>query len=182
MIIVTGCDNTGKSTLIKHISEKFHIPVAERFKPLPPEGPNDYGRWYAWVKCQFNKKEELIYDRLFIDELVYGPVRRKGYGISIAKMAELSTMMLMKQPLYIYTYLAQNEILKGWSEREQYIKAKEIGSILSKFNRVNHMWPITQLQYQYRFDYTQDYDYSGVDEMVEFYKRGVGYYGECSRF
>ena len=74
MIIVEGCDNTGKTTLIKNLTKRF--PILEPIKS-PGPGP-DLARWIC-KELLVNKHSKVkIYDRFFFSEFVYGPVLRGG--------------------------------------------------------------------------------------------------------
>ena len=178
MIIVTGCDNTGKTSLAEHLSKKFGFPIAKRFSHLPPQG-EEWNQWGEWVEQELEKPGELIYDRFFIDELVYGPVIRSGYGLSIREITMLSGMLLMKQPMYIYTKLPMNELLKSFEVRKQYIAPSDVSKILSQFNHVNSTWPVKDLSNMTRFSYINDSNYQRIDRVVETYlmRKGELQYG-----
>lgn len=169
MIIVTGVDNTGKSSLARHLSKEFGIAIAQRYHTLPP---TDGWEWYIWAKHQFEHKGELIYDRFFIDELVYGPVLRDKYVVSIEQMAQLSTMLVMRQPLFIYTKLPLEKIQEGFEVREQYPDATDLGKLLNKFERVMHTWPVKELKNCTRFCYLNDPNYRRIDLVVKNYLQG----------
>lgn len=169
MIIVTGVDNTGKSSLVRHLSEKFDIPIATRYHTLPP---TDGEEWYIWAKHQFEHKGELIYDRFFIDELVYGPVLRGKYVVSIEQMAQLSTMLVMRQPLFIYTKLPLEKIQESFAVREQYPDATDLGKLLNRFERVMRTWPVKELKNCTRFCYLHDPNYRRIDLVVKNYLQG----------
>ena len=166
MIIITGCDNTGKTSLIEHLSERFNIPIAKRFNPLPPKTPDEYDRWFCWVREQLEINTEFIHDRFFIDEFVYGPVKRGKYGCTIEQMALLSQMLLIRQPLYIYTEIPLTDLLRTFHEREQYIKKEDVAKILHQFRLVNSSWPVSQLTNKSRFSYKNDPNYNRIDLVV----------------
>ena len=169
MIIITGVDNTGKSSLARHLSEEFGIAIAQRYHTLPP---TDGEEWYTWAKHQFEHKGELIYDRFFIDELVYGPVLRNKYVASIEQMAQLSTMLVIKQPLFIYTKLPLEKIQEDFAVREQYPDATVLGKLLKKFERVIHTWPVKELKHYTRFCYLNDPKYRRISLVVKNYLQG----------
>jgi len=171
MIIVTGCDNTGKTSLVEHLTKEFNIPKAERFPSLPPKG-KEWLDYYEFTKQAFCKNEQAIHDRLFIDEFVYGPVKRGGYVLGIAKMAELTNLMLMAQPLLIYTYLPQENIVKSFGDREQFPEVGDIPKIMKQYVRVLHNWPINQLTNEAHFNYLSDSNYRRIDCVVKNYLLG----------
>jgi thymidylate kinase len=171
MIIVTGCDNSGKTTLVKHINEKFGIPIADRFSPLPPRTPSDWQKWYQWVLDNIERKEQVVYDRFLIDEFVYGPILRGSYNISFLQIAQLADALIMKQPLYIYTCPSPEYILSTYEDRKQYVDKDLIFEVLDQFNRVNKSWPINQLRNFTRFNYVGDPKKEIIDAEIETYLR-----------
>lgn len=170
MIIITGVDNTGKSTLANHLSETFGIPIATRYPVLPPE---DGDHWYNWMKSQIENKGESIHDRFFMDELVYGPVMRNGYITSIENMAQLSGMILIKQPLLIEARLPAWKILESFNERAQYPRENQIQQLLNRFDEISHLWPIQNLKHRTIFNYLIDSEFNDVDFIVQQYLRRI---------
>lgn len=160
MIIVTGCDNTGKSSLVKFLSKELDMPVAKRFPDGPPKTKDQWDEWYWYCERAFNDPEDKIYDRLFIDEFVYGPVIRGGLDLPIDKMAQLSELMLIRQPMYIYTIVPLDTIKKSFDERDQYPQVERIHDLMLRFNTVNNSWPVMCLSNRYDFDFTKDPDYN----------------------
>lgn len=179
MIIVTGCDNTGKSSLVKVLSKELDMPVADKFICSPPQTPGQWMGWAKWCERCINDPEDKIYDRLFIDEFVYGPVVRGKLDIPLYMMADLSNQLLIRQPLYIYTTAPSEVIKRTFHDREQYPKEEMVDKLLNKFWDVNHSWPINQLVHQYTFDFTKDPDYGGIlaylRSFPEIYKGGNVY-------
>ena len=172
MIIVTGSDSSGKTTLVKHINERFNVPIADRFHPLPPSTPSDWQRWYQWVLDSFEREDSVVYDRFLIDEYVYGPLLRGGYKISYKKMADLSGALLMKQPLYIYCCPGYNRVVETYYERDQYVDVSLVSQVIARFAHVNCTWPVNQLKNIHRFNYLMDPGRVMVDQVVEKYLGG----------
>ena len=178
MIVVTGVDNTGKTSLVKHLSEKFSIPIAPRDLRLPPV---DGEEWFEWCRKGLERKGNCLFDRFFLDEMVYGPVMRNGYVCSIQQMATLSSMMLIRQPLLVLTWLPTEENLKSFNERGQYPKPGDVKLLDRKFEEVLNSWPFTQLKNVKSFCYLIDGDYSRIDQEVKKYIDGGNIYGECKK-
>jgi len=167
MIIVAGCDNTGKTSLVKHIKDKFEIPEGGRFYSLPPKNEQQWNEWYQHIRAHFISNPKAIYDRFFVDEFVYGPLMRGGYKIGIEKMAELTNLMLIAQPIVIYCWLPLTCLLGNYGEREQVFSAYEAPQILIRYNEVIDQYPLNLLTNKLVFNYNQDSDYRGIDLKLE---------------
>ena len=171
MIIVIGCDNTGKTSLVNHISKEFNIPISPRFHSLPPKG-KQWLEWYEFIKENFQENEQVVFDRFFIDEFIYGPLFRGGYTIGIDRMAELTNLMLTAQPLVIYTHVSVEQNKKSFDDREQYIEKSDIDKVMSEYIFKLKSWPLNQLYNLVRFNYTADSDYSRIDCVIRNYLNG----------
>lgn len=167
MIIVTGCDNTGKTSLVNYLSKKLDMPLAERFPNSPPKSEIEWMSWSQYVLGAFEDQTDKIYDRLLIDELVYGPVCRGKISIPIYLMSQLCSMMLVRQPIYIYTSVPYSVVSDTYSQREQYPKLQQVNEILNKFREVNNSWPVKMLSHIYSFDFTRDPNYESITRYLQ---------------
>jgi hypothetical protein len=84
-------------------------------------------------------------------------------------MATLCGILVIKQPMYIYTCPGLRKIQETYDEREQYVAPTYVEEILCRFNEVHDSWPVNQLRYTLRFNYIMDSDKAKVDKMVERY-------------
>jgi tRNA uridine 5-carbamoylmethylation protein Kti12 len=116
MIIVEGMDNTGKSTLVQHLAEKFKLcKVATYHKPQSLVMIHDYDFWLSLCP------QPLILDRHpAISDLIYGNVLR---GISY--ITERESRAWSKDHLIIYCRPAADIILKSFEDRPQLGGVKE---------------------------------------------------------
>lgn len=183
MIIVVGLDNTGKTTLVNHLSDKFNIPVAKRYHTLPPRDGDD---WISWVREQIESPDEALYDRFFFDELVYGPVIRKKYCCSIRQISEVCQMLVVKQPMVIVTYLPLEDLFKTFKDREQYPHLDQLNALQAKYSSLTQRPPFTLLSNLWFFNYITDPDKQYVSQAVENYINnkplGGTNYGQRKRF
>lgn len=76
MIIVEGMDGTGKTSLIRHLSEQMNLPVHERH--CTSSGPKeDLFEWAKKDVLTWKDQPFSIYDRHpFVSEYIYGPITR----------------------------------------------------------------------------------------------------------
>lgn len=78
MIIVEGCDGSGKTTLVERLSKKYDLPVAKRVKDrdrLREFTIPDTFRAMARA-ARSTDPAPYIYDRLFFSEMIYSPIIR----------------------------------------------------------------------------------------------------------
>lgn len=77
MIIVEGCDGSGKTTLVQKLSERYDLPIAPRVKDRDKlreyTVPDTFRGLARAVRCV---EAPYIYDRLFFSEMVYAPILR----------------------------------------------------------------------------------------------------------
>ncbi len=102
MIIVEGCDNTGKTRLITQLVSFFPTLVPIKSKGL--ERP-DLARWLCGQLldgADFLKRR--IYDRFFLSELVYGPVLRGGTSFTDDEVNFIWGLLTVERPLIIICY------------------------------------------------------------------------------
>lgn len=164
MIIITGTDNTGKSTLAMHLSNKFGIPIMERYPQLPPK---DYDDWYRFIVQMLDKDEEQIADRFYIDELVYGPVVRGKVGITEHQLKVMNKLVAEEKPLVILCHREISEISRSYSERDQYLDAAKIGEVQNSYFEVTDKPPFKDITIGYCIE--DDPYYEKIDFQVALY-------------
>lgn len=113
MIIVTGMDNSGKTTLAKQLSEELEMKVVKSTGPIPAAEQKE------WVINQISGADErqAIFDRFpLFEEMVYGKVLR---GKTNFKYGDPYFKLLRQiNPLIVYTRPSTEKILQ-FGEREQ---------------------------------------------------------------
>lgn len=170
MIIVTGADNSGKTTLVKHLVKEFTISQLPSYKPLPPV---DYIDWFRWVRDTLQRTDDkvdkqLVADRFYIDEFVYGPVMRGEVGVYSHKKQALDTLVNDARPLIILCHTDIKTIEKTYKERPQYPTLEQIVEIQQKFLKVLQSYPFNNCPVHI-WDYTKDKTKIHVDKAVENY-------------
>lgn len=111
MIIVTGMDNSGKTTLCGQLSNLMGRPIVNSPGPVSKE------EQVEWLIKQFLGDELVIHERFpLLEEMVYGPILR---GKSLFDLNDQYFKALAKQkPLIIYTR-PSNDTIINFGDREQ---------------------------------------------------------------
>lgn len=154
MIIVTGMDNTGKTTLVNHMSQALGvIPVVKS------PGPNlSRDEKHLWILDQMTREkafpDSVIFDRFLpFEEMVYGEVLR-GETIYSLKDPYLKSLKALN-PNIIYTRPSSKTIF-NFGDREQ------MPGVIEQKNRLLAAWDdlmwklITQGWQVMVYDYTTD--------------------------
>lgn len=123
LIIFTGVDATGKSTIVKRISEEFNMPVIHMDKVSSEEEGKKLN-----YEILNNVNEDTIMDRYYMEEVVYAVVYRDykaGY------LEDLEQLLLSKfDVLIIYTFAKQSIIEERFKSRgESFTKIEDIKTL-----------------------------------------------------
>lgn len=109
MVIITGMDNTGKTTLCQELSERSGVPIIK--SPGPHLTTNDKKLWVIEQLAREKAVPNLaIYDRFMpFEEMVYGKVLRGecDFDLDDLIMKELFNL----NPTILYTRVNRNTAL-----------------------------------------------------------------------
>lgn len=116
MIIVEGMDNSGKSTLAKHLAEKFRL----KYLHSPSEYRNDPKLMIDWALKQLLDQKLAVYDRFSpISDRVYGPVLRGGTPYNDTAAGKSVVNLLRTVPHLIIYCRPERERILNFGSREQ---------------------------------------------------------------
>lgn len=122
MIIVEGMDNSGKSTLAKHLAEKFGL----EYLHSPSEYKNDTNKMIGWAiekmleRKYMPHKKPKVYDRFSpISDRVYGPVLRGGTSYNDTIAGKSAVELLKTVPHLIIYCRPERERILNFGSREQ---------------------------------------------------------------
>jgi GTPase SAR1 family protein len=167
MIIVSGPDNSGKTTLVKKLAEDLKLNNLPKCKSLPLwEHPLQYSDWIIDTIKKAGPHD--IVDRCFIDEIVYGPVMRGRICFSALQSLDLSHILVDKKPLIIIPNPGADRISQTYAEREQYPELHQNLRVLFRYYEVMNEYPFNQCP-QYIFDYRFDPNYEIVKHVAQMY-------------
>lgn len=153
MLIFTGMDNSGKTTLVNKVSKEFGLPV---IKSLGPNHSRD--EKHIWFLDQMTREKAFsnstIFDRFLpFEEMVYGKVLRGDsiYSLDDPYMKSLKDL----NPVIIYTR-PPSEVIFNFGNREQMegvIETKE--KLLAAWDDL--MWKLKARGWNVKvYDYTVD--------------------------
>lgn len=116
MIIITGMDNSGKTTLANTLSQEMGMPVVKSIGPNATRSEQD-----VWLLDQLIREKNLpgtiIYDRFLpFEEMVYGNILRgeSHYTLGDYYLTQLREL----KPAIIYTR-PSSDIIFNFGDREQ---------------------------------------------------------------
>jgi|GEM_PF-3204303 len=127
-IIVTGIDNTGKSTLARQIMSRFMCSCYYTHSI----GPCDSRKLRAWnIKHMIGSDDAVgvaVMDRFYLAELAYGPVVRGTNSFSQVDIRLLDRAAAAGPVFVVLAHRPMERIMETYAEREQMVppaKAQE---------------------------------------------------------
>lgn len=150
IIILEGPDGGGKTTLAAQLSNQTGYPIVRRGYPKTNEEKQQMLQEYIDI---IKKGKNVIFDRSWYSEIVYGPIMRDDSVITYPAMYELERLLAKAGAIVIYCTGAKNTLWKRCQKRgEDYIVSRDIfDSICDAYDEVMdmpHYIPI--LKYVYK--------------------------------
>lgn len=119
-IIVDGNDGVGKTTLAKKLQEHFNI---KSYVHLSYKDPTNY-KFYS----QILKKQNIIFDRSFLDELVYSKILRRKSNLNKREFKKLHNQIVEDNYIVIICITENNKF-----DDDEYIEIKQNKNKIDKF-------------------------------------------------
>lgn len=178
LVIVTGMDNTGKTTLVNSLAIKMGV------TPIKSCGPESDLNQLYWASqqfkdCHYSPNQIHLYDRFtLIDEKVYGEVVRGNPGNRIPFNWEgpISSILGLNH-LIVYTRPSNRETIFSFGDREQ------MAGVIDSKKDLLDKWDDLYFELGHRgynvipYDYELDHE-SDVYATIQKLHFGVGYSGE----
>jgi GTPase SAR1 family protein len=167
MIIVSGPDNSGKTTLVQHLVKEMGLTNLAKCQYLPLW--LHHKEYAAWVVDTLKNSTKFdIVDRCYIDELVYGPIMRGCVCFKSLEKYVIDRELAHVKPLIIITNPGDSKILESYGDREQYPKYQQNIRVRNRYYQIINEEPFNECPH-YIFDYRFDPDYKKVEIIVQSY-------------
>jgi len=123
IIIIEGIDGSGKTTLANQLSKQTGYPIVCRKQPKDAdEKVRMMGEYLQFIKSNKN----VILDRCWYSEMVYGPVMRDASVISYPQMYDLEQLLAKNGALLIYCTGPEAALWQRCQKRgEDYITSRD---------------------------------------------------------
>lgn len=150
VIIIEGPDGSGKTTLANKIAKQTGYILLHRTQPKSEEEKKNMMTEYLQV---IKAGKNVVMDRCWYSEMVYGPVMRDNSVISYPEMYELEKLLCRKGGLIIYCTDKPDVLWRRCQERgEEYIKDisthTKICEGFDELMGVPHLIPVVKYGYE----------------------------------
>jgi thymidylate kinase len=137
IVIIEGCDRTGKSTLAAKIAEAIKGEVIHCGKPKTDDPYSEY----LGMLAELPSYKNFVFDRFYLGEYVYSQLWRNGCAITPREFHSLDVIASsLHRAIVIHAYADQQIILDRCAkEGEDLLKPVEIQRCQELFNDIiNH--------------------------------------------
>jgi hypothetical protein len=167
IILVEGPDCAGKSTLVKHLSAKFHFneykeSLSYKDRLLPSY--NGYDHYMSLTKTLLEDKKNYIIDRFHIGEVVNPIIRKDGRNpLSVSQMIDIEKK-LGRETMIINCAPSEEFIKKAFKERgEEVAKEEDIKYLLHLYQLFFY---VSSIPTKYEYSLEKDPNYTVIDAFI----------------
>lgn len=151
IIVIEGVDGSGKTMLAKQLQEQTGYRLLHRSKPETEEEKRDMLKMYIDI---LTAGEDVIFDRCWYSEMVYGRVMRDVSFISIKQMFELEALAARVGCIIIHctgdtNTLWQRACLRGEKYITDYKKFSELADYYDSLFKAPHAVPVVKYVYEH---------------------------------
>jgi thymidylate kinase len=131
VIVIEGCDKTGKSTMAAQLSAMLEIPVKKFGQPGPEGAAAEYHRALDGTPGSF------ICDRFHLGESVYGPIYRKVAPMNQFDVRAIENKLLKRGCLLVLMEDSPERIIERFKQHnEDFARGDDVHRIVAEFERV----------------------------------------------
>lgn len=158
MLIFTGMDNSGKTTIVNKVARDLGLPIVKSLGPY-----HSIDEKHIWLLDQMTREKNfpgsVIFDRFLpFEEMVYGKVLRDGpvYSLNDPYMKSLKDL----NPTIVYTR-PHSSVIFNWDGREQ------MDGVMEQKEKLLAAWDDLMWGLMARGWNVQVYDYQAENEKEE---------------
>lgn len=171
-IIVEGMDGSGKSTLVRRLTDDFDGLVLVK---NPLDDKQDFNKWWPQELDRTKSYEVPIHDRFFWSELVYGPVIRGRLAVGEILLNNV-VLFLRQVALLVYARPHSSIIMEAMKVNDQmpgvFEKKRELLGLYDNLMMVEKQWFKNRFV---RYDWNTPESYENVRVRVKAYLKGELY-------
>ena len=152
MILIEGCDNSGKTTLVSKLSDDLRL-LSIRQRQLP-RNKLDITEYVLYM-LGLSRRFPTIFDRWPpISEPIYGPICRGVSFLTKQEVFDLHSMITELDPCPVIVYCRpRDSVILDFGEREQMEGVRENGRKLIKaYDKSMNETPLDVITYDYEHD------------------------------
>lgn len=150
IIIIEGPDGSGKTSLANTLSKQLGYPILHRTRPETEEEKREMLEEYVRI---IRGNKNMILDRCWYSEIVYGSIMRDSSYISFYDMYDLEKLVAKHGGILIYATGPSSALWNRCQRRgEDYITSRDtfnaIHTSYTKLMSMPHYIPV--LKYEYK--------------------------------
>jgi len=131
IIILEGCDKTGKTTLANKLFERTDFKMYKSSQPKKPP----YEEYMEML--DIIGKEDAIIDRFHLGEMVYGPIYRGKSNLTNIQFKYIEDRLKKLKTVVIYCSDDSTKIAKRFKkDKEEFTKEQDIVDILLRYYEI----------------------------------------------
>ena len=144
LIVLEGCDGTGKSTLSNDLSRilKEYSTVTQLHRGVPIKHVLDEYELALYDYAPHNDTS-IVCDRWHIGPDVYGPIKRNDNGLDPVIRWHINSFLLGKGALLVYTEMPIKPLIERMINRgEDYLHIDEVESVITLYAKAVDKSPL----------------------------------------
>jgi thymidylate kinase len=130
-LALEGCDGVGKTTLARRLSADHGFTVVH--SPRTPDHLDLAGRYRAILA----QEGQLLFDRCFLSELVYGPLNRGRSRLTWSEVIDLAETVIARDGLLVHLTAPPALVHQRLLTRDgEAVSLDEVTALITAYRRV----------------------------------------------
>ena len=176
LILVEGVDKSGKSSLIKELSQLLNYPIIKNSYKPRERSPEFIAGVYAGIyrsllSCYTG---DIILDRSHITEVVYGRVIRDYDALLIKNWYIFEQNHLQSKAVLFYMTASEDRLKERFErENEEYVKVGQIRRLQAAYSKYIGLSSLST--FQLSSENSMSYNLAKAIDFIKFKKSKYGY-------